>query len=195
MRSRLAVVVCLLSLPVAARAELVERILAVVDGRPLMLSEVRLLQALRGLGGAQALEALIDERLMFREAMRLPQAAVTVAEEERAYASLKEKLPEGVAEEESLRRLARRQTAIVKYIDVRFRPQVRIAEAAVRDAYASEYGDRPGAPPLAGVEEALRRRLTDRALDGKIEAWVKELRAAAEVQYNRVFTEQGAAPP
>jgi len=162
----------------------VESVLAVVDGRPLMLSEVRLLQSLRGLGEAQALEALIDERLMFREAVRLPQAAVTIDEEERAFGSLKERAPSAAAEE-SLRRLARRQTAIVKYIDFRFRPQIRVTDEAVKAAYDAEYGGRPDPPELAVVAEGLRQRLVARALDEKIEAWVKELRAAAEVQYNR----------
>jgi hypothetical protein len=167
-----------------ALAFVVESVLAVVDGRPLMLSEVRLVQALRGVAEGPALEALIDERLMFREAARLPQAAVTLEEEERAYTSLRERMTEAVSEE-ALRRLARRQTAIVKYIDFRFRPQIRITDEAVRSAYEAEYGSRPEAPELAAVQDALRERLVARALDEKIEAWVKELRASAEVQYNR----------
>jgi hypothetical protein len=165
-------------------AVIVESVLAVVDGRPLMLSEVRLVQALRGVEEGPALEAVIDERLMFREAARLPQAAVTLEEEERAYTSLRERMT-GAVSEEALRRLARRQTAIVKYIDFRFRPQIRVTDEAVKTAYEAEYGGRADAPELAAVQEALRERLVSRALDEKIEAWVKELRAAAEVQYNR----------
>src|SRR4029078_4636754 len=46
-----------------AQDALVERILAVVEGRPVLLSEVRLVQALRGLDEKAALEELIDERL------------------------------------------------------------------------------------------------------------------------------------
>src|SRR5438876_629259 len=60
----------------AAPAEVVERILAVVDSRPLMLSEVRLVEQLRGLGRPAALEALVDEQLMLREASRLAQSVV-----------------------------------------------------------------------------------------------------------------------
>ena len=62
----------------AARGEVVERILAVVGDRPLMLSEVRLVQQLRGLERAPALEALVDEQLMLREASRLAQSAVAL---------------------------------------------------------------------------------------------------------------------
>ena len=74
--------VLLLCLAAAASAEneapwIAERVLAVVDERPLLLSEVRAVEAVRGLGRPQALEASIDERLMFQEASRLPQAAVS----------------------------------------------------------------------------------------------------------------------
>ena len=161
---------------------LVESVLAVVDGRPLMLSEVRLVQALRGVEAAPALEALIDERLMVREAARLPQAAVSQEEEERAYASLRERAGEGVSED-ALRRVARRQTAILKYIDFRFRPQIRVTDEAVKAAYDAEYGGRSDAPEIATVQEALRDRLVARGIDEKIEAWVKELRASADIQY------------
>ena len=48
----------------------------------------RVLERLRGLDRKAAVDALIDERLMFREAARLPQAVVTPEEEERAYREL-----------------------------------------------------------------------------------------------------------
>ncbi len=141
----------------AARAEVVERILAVVDGTPVFLSEARLFARVRGEALPAALDGLIDERLMYREASRLPQAAVTPEEEEKALASLLSRAPAATpAEEVDLRRLARRQTAILKYVDFRFRPQVRAADAA-----------------------AARRDL-----DQRVEAWVKELRQEAQVRYN-----------
>ena len=72
MRSRAAasILAGLLAAPGAAQGNVVERILAVVDGRPLLLSEVRVLERLRGLDRQAAVDALIDERLMFREAAR-----------------------------------------------------------------------------------------------------------------------------
>lgn len=166
-------------------AEVVERILAVVDGRPLMLSEVRLIGQLRGLDRAAALEALVDEQLMLREASRLAQSVVTTDDEQRAFESLLERHPAAAAlPEAELRRLVRRQTAILKYVEFRFRPQVQIADAAVRQVYENEYGTRPDAPSFEAAAPEIRRRLADRELDEKIEAWVKELRSAAEIRYN-----------
>ena len=190
MRSRapLAVLACALgaALPSAraqepASATVVERILAVVEGAPILLSEVALLERLRGVPRTEALEAVIDERLMFREAVRLSQTALTPEEEEAAFAGLRENARRAGTEAE-LRRLARRQAAILKYVDFRFRPQVRIDDEAVRREWeATHPGD---SPPPADESDATTSRLVARELDAKIEAWVKELRAGAEVRYN-----------
>jgi hypothetical protein len=176
---------CLASSP-ALRAQepataTVERILAVVEGTPILLSEVALLERLRGVPRAEALEAVIDERLMFREAVRLAQTALSAEEEARAFLGLRESA-RGAGTDAELRRLARRQAAILKYVDFRFRPQVRIDDEAVRREWGK---DHPGdAPPSAAESEATLRRLAARELDAKIEAWVKELRAGAGVRYN-----------
>jgi hypothetical protein len=49
----------------------VERVLATVDGVPVLLSDVRVVERVRGIGRDEALRATIDERLMFQEASRL----------------------------------------------------------------------------------------------------------------------------
>jgi hypothetical protein len=185
MRFRLFVVLGILFGARPLASEVVERVLAVVDGRPMMLSEAGLVERLRGLDRAGALEALIDEQLMLREASRVAQTVVTSEDEQRAYESLLERNP-GAARlpEPDLRRLVRRQTAILKYVEFRFRPQVQIGDVAVREAYEKEYGSRPDAPPFEAAAGEIRRHLADRELDAKIEAWVKDLRAGAEIRYN-----------
>ena len=185
---RLAVLVaCLgMALPSArgqepAAATVVERILAVVEGTPILLSEVALLERLRGVPRSEALEAVIDERLMFREAVRLSQTALTAEEEESAFLGLRASA-RGAGTDAELRRLARRQAAILKYVDFRFRPQVRIDDEAIRREWESTHP--ADSPPSEAEGEAIERRLALRELDAKIEAWVKELRAGAEVRYN-----------
>jgi hypothetical protein len=187
MRSRAAAAILagLLAAPGAAQGNVVERILAVVDGRPLLLSEVRVLERLRGLDQKAAVEALIDERLMLREAARLPEAVVTPEEEERAYQALASRTPAGSeTTEEELRRLARRQTAILKYVEFRFRPQVRVEDAEVRAAWEEARAARPDTPPFEEAAPALRARLESAELDKRIEEWIGELRAGAEIRYN-----------
>ena len=80
--------------------------------------------------------------------------------------------------------MVRRQAAILKYVEYRFRPQVQVADAAVRDAYEKEYGPRAAPPSFEAAASEIRRQLADRELGEKIEAWIKELRAGAEIRYN-----------
>lgn len=189
MRSELTVAAtaCLLSLGWRVSAgEVVERILAVVDTRPVLLSETVVLERVRGVDRPSALEALVDERLMYAEASRLPQGAVSAEEEDKALASLVALAggrAQGVAEED-LRALARRETAILKYVHFRFLPQIKVEEEAVRRAYDAEFGTVAKAPGFEEAAPAIRQRLVDRELDQRIESWVKELRAGATVRYN-----------
>jgi hypothetical protein len=186
MRSRLLPALAVAtSAALAAPGEIIERVVAVVDERPLLLSDVRALAAVRGLPEKEAVEAAIDERLMSVEAARLPQAEVTAEEEDRALAQLLETRPalRGEVPEPDLRRLLRRQLAILKYVEFRFRPQLRVSDEDVRKAWEEEQAGRPAGPALEDEQDAIRARLERRALDERIEAWVKELRARADVRY------------
>jgi hypothetical protein len=161
---------------------LVDRVVAVVDRRPLMLSEVRVVAEVRGLDETAAREELIDERLMFQEAARLPQAAVSDAEETAAVDPLLQRHLR--APEAELRRLARRQLAILKYVQLRFRPQVRVGDDEVQAEWERLYGSQKDGPALADVAPALADALIARKLDNRIEEWVKDLRQSAEVRIN-----------
>jgi hypothetical protein len=169
---------------VAPSRALLERVVAVVDERPLLLSDVRALAAVRGLSGEPAVEAAIDARLMHVEAARLAEAEVRSEEEDRALAALLDARPElrTALPEPELRRLLRRQATILKYVEFRFRPQVRVSDEDVRRAWEAEEAGRPGGVPLEDAQETLREMLERRALDERIEAWVKELRARADVR-------------
>jgi hypothetical protein len=170
-------------------ANIVERVLAVVDNQPVLLSEVRAAERVRGEDEAQALESVIDEMLMFADASRLSQAALSEAEEASALESLRAGHGDDV-DPDALRRMARRQATILKYVDFRFRPQVRITPEDVEKALRASPG---AANPPGGVEDTearavreaeTRRRLEAEDVDRRIEAWVAELRRAASVRYN-----------
>jgi hypothetical protein len=184
MRSRSAAALAVLLVapvaPVARAAELIERVLAVVDDTPVLLSETLALQRLKRVERAVALETLVDETLMQREASRLKEAAVSSQEAERAYLGLLAGLgPDGPRDEPALRRIAWRQAAILKYVDTRFRPELRVTDEELAEAHRQ----RPDAPALESVLPELSAELLRRALDSKIEAWVAELRAQARIRY------------
>jgi hypothetical protein len=162
----------------------VERVLAVVGSRPVLLSETLALQEVRGVTPAAALDLMVDETLMYEQALRTPQAAVSGEEAESARSALYEKRPElrtRVARGD-LTRLLKRQIAILKYVDFRFRPQARPTDEELQQAYAEEYVSRPDPPAFDTVVEVLRDRLVRRQLDLKVEAWIKDLRAANEIR-------------
>ncbi len=174
-------------------SRIVERVLAVVDERPMLLSEVRAVGAVRGLTRRSALEASIDERLMHQEASRLPQAAVSKEEAEDALEALLETRPELAPRSRAeLLRLVRRQAIILRYVDFRFRPQIRITDEALRAAWNEDSGGKPDGAPFEEAVPALRARLERRALDERIEDWVKHLRERAEIRY---VDGPGSPPP
>jgi len=199
MRSRLVFALLLAAAPAASdqpvpAAVLVERILAVVDERPLLLSSVRAVEEVRGLDREQALEEAIDERLMFQGATQLPQAEVTGEEEQQALQSLLATRPEIEARvpRSDLQRLLRRQLAILKYIEFRFRPQVRVSDEALREAWNEDVRGQPEGPPFEEAAPELRARLERRELDRRIESWVRDLRGRAQVRY---VEGPGSPPP
>jgi hypothetical protein len=162
----------------------VERVLAVVNGRPVLHSEARTLAVVRGVSADAALELLIDEALMYEQASLTPQASVRDDDLAEARQELFEKRPELRSEltEKDVERLLARQSAILKYLEFRFRPQVRPSDEELQKAYAEEYGGRPDPPAFETVADELRERLARRQLGEKVEAWVKELRASADVR-------------
>jgi hypothetical protein len=174
-------------LSTSAFATVVERIVAVVDGRPLLLSDALLLTKVRGLAEDAAISALVDEHLMYREAARLPQASVSEAERQVGLESLLLGNADltRIGGEAALRTLVQRQVTILKYVELRFRPQIRISDAELQQAWDQESAAPFGSPPPREEARRLRERLQRAALDQKIESWIRDLRAEADIRYNR----------
>jgi hypothetical protein len=154
-------------------------VVAVVDERPVLLSEVHLLQAVKGLGEDEARRGLVDELLMQREAARLPGTRPEPEVVARAVEQLRSRAPRVPGRE--LERLARRQLAILAYVEQRFRPLVRVEEAAVGAAVDLQWPEPAERPEDADV--LLRVRLEDEQLGHLVEEWVAELRDAAVVRW------------
>jgi hypothetical protein len=135
----------------------------------------------RGLGHEAALEALIDETLMLHEATRLPQVALLPEEEERALQALLEAHPAAADSipHPALRRLARREALILRYVELRFRPLVRISDAELR----AEYERRSATEPFEQLVPEIEAALVRAALDRRIEEWVADLRERGSVVY------------
>jgi hypothetical protein len=159
----------------------VERTLAFVNRRPILLSEVQLTRALLGLDEKEALERTIDEVMMFEEASRLLSDAPPPDNLAAAMATLREiagpEFPEA-----ALKRKALAQIAIASYIDVRLRPLIRVDDAEVTKIFNERLAKEVPPPSFTVASVEIRELLQRRALDQRIEEWVTSLRRREEVR-------------
>ncbi len=160
---------------------LVERTVAFVNKKPVLLSDVELTKALLKLEEKEAIERAIDEVLMFEEATRLVTETLPEVAVAKAVVSLREKAGPGFTDA-ALRRKAVAQLAISSYIELRLRPQVRVEDEAVRRAFNERVARDPETPLFNLVADAIRESLESRALDEKIEEWVASLRRREEIR-------------
>lgn len=143
-----------LTLSTAASANIVERVVAVVEDRPILLSEVRersvpemnAPNAIEGEVHRRVLEKLIVEQLVQKEAQRahlfvssdeIDKALSTKASELRVTETqlLEEARREGFTEQ-GFRDEMRRQLLEGKLVQLRIGPSVRVTEQDARNAYA-----------------------------------------------------------
>ena len=176
----LAMLTALASAPAHA-GTVVERTVAFVNRRPILLSDVEMTRALLGLEEAEAQERTIDEVLMSDEASRLVSDSVSEEEIATAIGTLREKAGARFTPA-ALRRKALAQLAISKYIDLRLRPLVRIEDGDVRKVFNEKVAADPLAPAFALVAPEIRQLLERQSLDQKIEEWVASLRRRDEVR-------------
>lgn len=181
---------------------LVDRVVAVVDGDPILWSEVRRVVAL-GLTATPAPEAEVSERValdtLIDRRLRTQAVAssgvVTVGREEvdarvaavRArFADPAARLAELGLDDEGLREVVRRQLELARYVEERLGARVFVPLEEIRLYYDTSYAPELRArgeevPELADVREAIRTLLRERALDLEIERWTEELRRRADV--------------
>ncbi|MGH9462507.1 MAG: hypothetical protein ACRD1X_14935 [Vicinamibacteria bacterium] len=186
-----------------SRAEIVDRVVAVIDRDVITLSEAEQAAEFLTLRGQDALplldvvERLIESRLIEREVGRYPEEAVPEEQVEEALDSLRASLPPATAfadalsarglSEDELAVLIRRQLTIQRYLESRFRPLVFVTDDEVQHYYdnvllpeVTAAGENP--PPLAGVESGIRRILEERAFNERIEEWIARLKSRSQIR-------------
>lgn len=187
-------------------ARLVDRVVAVVDEDPILLSDVRrvvglgLVERQPGESAAQlerrVLDGLIDQCLQRHEVERhdfgqLPAQEIDrQVERIRAHfesdQALRQRLELLGLDDEGLRLLVARQLRVLIYVERRLGPRVFVNQEEIQtyydDVLAAEMasqGQEP--PPLPEVRDQIREVLYERRLNEEIEAWTEELRLAADV--------------
>jgi peptidyl-prolyl cis-trans isomerase SurA len=185
----------------AARAELVDRIVAIIDREVVTLSEAEQASEIaRARTDASAplvsvVERLIESRLVEREVERFTGEPVSAElvdgalREVRAgfssESAFRDMLTRSGLSEEELRAKLRRQIAVTQYLEQRFRPLTFVTEEQIEAYYRDELlpslQGRP-LPELSEVSESIRRILEERAFNARVEEWIDGLKGRARIR-------------
>lgn len=175
-------------------AEVIDRIVAVVDGHIITLSDLRQERESRGRLGERPIEQdqalakeLIDSYLIERQIGEYPSIDVSDEEVEadlRAAGSF-ENGPAG-----SLRDAVRKRIRIQKFLDIKFAESIRPTAAQIQKYYdevfvpAARARGLKDVPPLSDAEmsKAVRDNVIQEALGREVTAWLETLRRRSNIE-------------
>jgi len=194
-----------IALPLLAAGEEVERVLALVNGVPVLASDVELAEIAR-LVPRRAEESDSDYRRVVVEALvalelrwqDLQAAGVVMrlrTDAERAWHSVVERaggsravhdrLAAAGLEESLLRELTRRAAVVEAYVASRFgtfiHPTTEELERAFREEFVPSLPAGSAPPDLATVRPQLEAILRERKLEAEVERWTRSLELRGEV--------------
>lgn len=183
-----------------------DRILAVVDDDPILLSDLRrvvdlgLVEPRDGEDDEafrrRVLEGMVEQRLRYHEVARYGFEQVPLDLVERQVAALEERwggaealdarLETLAMSRSALRQLLARQVEIMTYVEELLGARVFVGLEEIETYYEQELvpamearGEEP--PPVAAVREQIREVLRQRQLNEELEKWTEELRREADV--------------
>jgi hypothetical protein len=214
MKRRLQLVLVLFAVivPSVRAGETIDRIVAVVNGKPVMESEMvealrleQILannppQAVSGDDLRAVLGRLVDQLLLSQQmdsahfqqtSQQEVQARITELRTKIAPSSTDDVwrsllLAYDLSEGDLAEHIAE-QLRTVRFIDARFRPSVRLEPGAVESYYQTQLVPKmkqAGAQPvpIANVESKIREILVQQRMNDQLDIWLKALRAQAEIR-------------
>lgn len=197
--------------PAARAGEVVERIVARVNSRIILESELgaalrfqclvegRPLESLSVDDRRQMLERLVDRALLDEQIQAAGYERAGQADVARRVQEMRQQLPAGATDEswhaalakygldeEDVAAQAAAQLDVLRFLDLRFRPNISIARRAIEDYYQQQLIPelrRNGAAevPLREVSDRIRELLVQRRMDELLAGWLRTLRAQAQV--------------
>jgi hypothetical protein len=190
----------------AGERTLVDRVVAVVDEDPILLSDVERaigLGMIRAEPGESApalrrrvLDRLIEERLRLHEILRFGLEEAPLAEVGRQVERLRARFPSEEAwqaelarlglDEGRVRQILARQLAVLTYVEQRLGPRVFVGVEEIQRYYDETLVPRllaegEPAPPVEEVREAIRALLREERMNVEVERWTRQLRREADV--------------
>ena len=173
---------------VNGHAEVLDRIMAVVEGHIITLSDVRQERQVRAELGEKQIEEdralvkqLVDNYLIKQQISDYPNIEVTESEIDAEFAQLK---IDATAVSKTLRDAVRQRIRVQKFFDVKFRQVIRPTETEVRKYYEDVFLPEARArglqsiPPLTDPEmtKAVRENVIQESLDHEVEVWLEAMR-------------------
>jgi hypothetical protein len=192
-----------LGAPWSSGAEVVDRIVAVVDRYAITLSEAEQARRMQQIKGGEdvplteVVDQLIESYLIEREVKRYPGEPVTKEEVSRAVSALRDAvgsedaLLEALSEEDmdmvELEHRLRRQLTISHYLDNRFRLLIYVNDDEVQEYFDNEVLSAATAagepqPTLEMVEDVIRQILVEKKFNERVDAWIEGLKSRARIR-------------
>jgi len=186
-------VFALLFLVTIGRAEVIDRIVAVVEGHIITLSDLRQEREVRARLGEQAIDndadlvrQLVDNYLIERQTAEYPNIDVVNEEVE---AELKRSTSR-ITESEALRDSVRRRIRMQKFFDLKFRQLIRPTDEEIRKYYENVFVPEARArglqsvTPLSDGEMArgIRENVIQESLDHEVEVWLEAIRRRSNIE-------------
>jgi hypothetical protein len=191
----------MLWLPVAHGQQLLDRVLARVDGAPITLTDVQaaiglgIIQVGSGDAIAEGTQQMLDRQLELTEVQRFPPPEPPPDAVAREGARLKmnagPRLPmlmqsTGLTEQR-VSEMARENLRIAAYLDQRFGTTVQVSDeevAAYYRTHEAEFTKSSGSVPYEEAEPIARQRASTERRRAIINQWIRDLRSRADVTVN-----------
>src|SRR5207247_10233744 len=187
---RLLLLLYCLSVPFAIRAEVIDRIVAVVDGHIITASDMRQQREIRGTLGdkpiedeAALLQHVIDDYLI---ETNMTDVTVDVTDGE-VDAEMRKFGPGSDLPPAKVREAARLRIRMRKYFDKRWRVSIHVTDEDVRHYYetvflpaAKERGV-TAIPPLESIADSIRKNVFQEALNHEIDIWLEAIRSKRKI--------------
>jgi hypothetical protein len=200
---------CILNYGAVSAQQLLDRVLARVDGAPITLTDVQAAVGLGiievGSGDATAVgtQQMIDRQLELAEVRRFPPpeppADAVAREAARLKMNADPRLPTltqstGLTEQR-ITDLARDNLRIAAYLDQRFGTAVQVTDEEVAAYYRAHEADFTKGGVVVPYEEAepiARQRVSSERRRAIVTQWIRDLRSRADVAVNPPISGQGA---
>ena len=191
-------VILLLAMSWAARAEIVDRVAAslglqvITDAQ--VVEEIRVQSFIDKVpvdtsvdNKRKTLERLIEQTLVRRELEFTRFAPISDAEVEPVLDGMSsrfQELPKYQITVQELRRHIAWTLTMLRFLEYRFQPSVQISDAQLQQEYRRQLRDNPGLPPLEQVRGDIEKVVRQRLVDASLDRWLGEARTQLDILYH-----------